>query len=97
MTYGISALLIGLCLFLQWRSSKQLEALLKEQAAEREAWVAERRDLNNRIQVPEAAPFMDTTPDTVPPIQHVPFEDDEAFHKAMEEAGLATTEGDQWP
>lgn len=57
---------------------------------ERTAWANERRDLNNRIQVPEAAPYMD--PGTgAPPVQHVPFEDDEAFRKAIEEPGV------EWP
>lgn len=74
--------LVGLCAFLQWRSSRQLDTLLNEQAAERALWVAERRDLNNRIQVPEAAPFMDPEQ---PPIQHVPFDDDDAFNEAREE------------
>lgn len=92
----ISVALVAFCAYLQWQKDRRVELLLKDQAAEREAWAAERRDLNNRIQVPEAAPFMDMTPDTVPPIQHVPFEDDDAYHKAMEEAGLASGD-DQWP
>jgi hypothetical protein len=94
---AISIVLVCFCVYLSRQKDCQVAALLKAQTSEREAWASERRDLNNRIQVPEAAPFMDTTPDTVPPIQHVPFEDDDAFHKAMEEAGLATTEDDQWP
>ena len=57
---------------------------------ERSAWANERRDLNNRIQVPEAAPYMDPGA-SVPPVQHVPFEDDEAFAKAREEIGV------EWP
>lgn len=57
---------------------------------ERTAWANERRDLNNRIQVPEAAPYM--TPGTdAPPVQHVPFDDDDAFNKALEEPGV------EWP
>lgn len=55
-------------------------------AEERQQWVAERRDLNNRIQVPQAAPFMSDETTEIP-VQHVPFDNDEAFHEAMEEAG----------
>ena len=60
-----------------------MEELLNAQGQERTEWAAERRDLNNRIQVPEAAPFMDTS--EAPTQQHVTFDDDEAFHQAMEE------------
>lgn len=57
---------------------------------ERTAWANERRDLNNRIQVPEAAPYMDPAT-AAPPVQHVPYDDDEAFNKAREELGT------EWP
>lgn len=60
---------------------------LAEQAREREEWVVERRDLNNRIQVPEAAPFMAVGSEK-PPLQHVPYDDDDAFNKATEELGI---------
>jgi hypothetical protein len=55
---------------------------------ERKAWATERRDLNNRIQVPQAAPFMDPTQDKP---QHVPFDDDEMFAENQKEAL------DAWP
>lgn len=55
-------------------------ALLGGFKAEREAWATERTDLNNRIQVPEAAPFMDE--DAEP--QFVPFDDDDAQLDALE-------------
>ena len=51
-------------------------SLITANNEERKAWAEERRELNNRIQVPDAAPFMDT-PDTGP--QFVPFEDDNTF------------------
>lgn len=63
------------------------------------AWRVERTGLLNRIQVPEAAPFMDPagSPEKTP-VQHVPFEDDEAFQQAMQESGLATVpEDSEWP
>lgn len=56
---------------------------MERHEAERAEWAAERRDLNNRIQAPEAAPFMEQG---VPPLQHVPFDDDEAFLKSQEES-----------
>jgi hypothetical protein len=62
-------------------------------ATERKEWVAERRDLNNRIQVPEAAPFMQD--EDKPSLQHVPFDDDEAFQAAMEE--LQGEADPEWP
>jgi hypothetical protein len=58
----------------------------KVNRAREQAWEKERRDLLNRIQVPEAAPFM-TDETTEIPVQHVAFDDDEEFHEAMEEAG----------
>jgi len=66
---------------------RALGHMTEHQAQERAAWVAERRDLNNRIQVPEAAPFMDPhMQQGPPPLQHVPFDDDDAFLKSQEEA-----------
>lgn len=56
---------------------------------ERAAWAIERRDLNNRIQVPQAAPFMDPSGEDKP--QHVPFDDDEMFAENQKEAL------DAWP
>lgn len=55
-------------------------------AEERQQWVAERRDLNNRIQVPQAAPFMNDEPAEGP--AYVPFDDDEAYWAAHEERAL---------
>lgn len=52
-------------------------------AAERRVWANERRELNNRIQAPEAAPFLDTAGPAE--LQHVHFDDDEAYHAAQEE------------
>lgn len=70
--------------------AKEFREEREAMSLERTAWSTERRDLNNRIQVPEAAPYMD--PGTsAPPVQHVPYDDDEAFNKAREELG------DEWP
>ena len=44
---------------------------------------AERDKLANRIQAPEAAPFIDA-PD--PPVASVPFDNDEEMWKALDEA-----------
>lgn len=40
------------------RHGAERERLLCAFDAERHAWVKERRDLNNRIQVPESAPYL---------------------------------------
>jgi len=79
-------LLLGYCFTatLAFRRREDYVSHLTDQVGkEREAWAAERRDLNNRIQVPEAAPFMDTS--EAPTRQHVPFDDDVAFQAAQEE------------
>lgn len=65
----------------------RLDRLHDAQAAERAAWAEERRDLNNRIQVPDAAPFMQAE---TPIRQHVPYDDDAAFQAAQEEIS-------EWP
>lgn len=96
MTYvlfGIVAVLLSY-VAVQKRELRSARGEFKEErqamSLERTAWANERRDLNNRIQVPEAAPYMD--PGTgAPPAQHVPFEDDEAFRKAILEPGV------EWP
>jgi hypothetical protein len=69
-------------------------------AEERQQWVAERRDLNNRIQAPQAAPFMDDGTIAVADLKgpaYVPFDDDEAYWAAHEERALtraSETDGD---
>lgn len=67
------------------RADDRAEEVSARHDVERKEWAAERRDLNNRIQVPEAAPFMTPTQPGPPPLQHVPFDDDEAFLKSQEE------------
>lgn len=55
-------------------------------AEERQQWVLERRDLNNRIQAPEAAPWIgngDVTVEEPAPTQHVAFDDDEGYWDAQ--------------
>lgn len=63
--------------------------LISANDSERDTWRKERADLNNRIQVPQAAPFMST--DEEPKPQHVPFDDDEAFAENEKEVMA------QWP
>lgn len=62
-----------------------LLAYEKRQYAVREReFAVERQSLLNRIQAPQAAPYMEEDAE----VQHVPFEDDEAFEAAREEALL---------
>lgn len=70
----------------RWDSERS--HLTEANTEERRAWAEERRDLNNRIQVPEAAPFMGPE-EASPDRQYVPFDDDAAFAAAQEEY--------QWP
>lgn len=61
MAFALIALSFALIACIVWQFYCHLVTLDKERAAfaaEREAWVRERRDLNNRIAVPQAAPFM---------------------------------------
>jgi hypothetical protein len=87
----LCALLLGTLVYVIRHNDEQNET-------REAAWRLERTGLLNRIQVPEAAPFMDpATPPNAPPVQHVPFEDDEAFQRAMQESGLATVpEDSEW-
>jgi hypothetical protein len=72
--------------------SRLLDRKMERHEAERTAWAAERRDLNNRIQVPEAAPFMDAQMQPGPPMkQFVSYDDDEGFAAAQEEGNP------EWP
>jgi hypothetical protein len=75
--------LIASCAFNVWQDERR--------AKERKEWTAERKELLNRIQVPQAAPFMENETTEVP--AYVPFDDDDAFHDAVEEAGLRADEG----
>ena len=68
---------------LKWDGERQ--RLIDANTDERKAWAEERRDLNNRIQVPEAAPYMEISSDDDEP-QFLPFDDDAAFLKATEDA-----------
>lgn len=58
LTAGCVALLAFLVVWQSYAWAKERTDLLASFAAEREIWVRERRDLNNRIQVPEAAPYL---------------------------------------
>lgn len=96
MTYVLFGIIAALLVYVvaQRVEMRSLHTEFREEreatSLERTAWANERRDLNNRIQVPEAAPYM--TPGTdAPPVQHVPFDDDDAFNKALEEPGV------EWP
>ena len=80
MIPALTIIPLALVAFIIWRE-RQYDKQTSEQAQafrlERIAWAEERRDLNNRIQAPEAAPYMDIEGDPEP--QHVPFDDDAAF------------------
>lgn len=59
--------------FAVWREREHAAERERREKAfneERGIWIRERRDLNNRIQIPQAAPFMavdeDPSPDDVP-------------------------------
>jgi hypothetical protein len=63
MSYVIPLICVALLAFVAWRErdrSIERAAERKSFNEERGIWIRERRDLNNRIQVPQAAPFMDT-------------------------------------
>lgn len=96
LTLGLACLFILLQFaYLAWkdgRFDKEREAF----AREREVWVRERRDLLNRIQVPEAAPYLseaDTGPseDDLPllPTQTLTEDEMEAARDALNEVGYA--------
>jgi hypothetical protein len=69
----VAAITLALLGFIFWqqlafRRERDIERAFRGEreaafAAERQEWVRERRDLNNRIQVPEAAPFMEDSGD----------------------------------
>lgn len=57
-----TSIVLALMVYCAWRDRQrdaERRAERAELAAEREQWRIERRDLNNRIQIPEAAPFME--------------------------------------
>ena len=63
----------------------------KTNRAREEIWEKQRRDLLNRIQMPQAAPFMDDGTIAVADLKgpaYVPFDDDEAYWAAREERAL---------
>jgi hypothetical protein len=79
----VAACLLGLLALCAYQQ-RQIDKLLTAQELERGHWAVERRDLNNRIQVPEAAPFMKTDePPEATTREYVPFDDDAAFHEAQ--------------
>lgn len=80
--FGILGVLGLICL-----SVGLLLALHEERKMSRireEVWEGERKELLNRIQVPQAAPFM-TDEITETPVQHVGFDNDEDFWAAQGE------------
>lgn len=60
---AITLALLGFIFWQQLVSRREREAEREAFASERREWVRERRDLNNRIQIPEAAPFMEDDPE----------------------------------
>lgn len=88
---GIACLL--LLAYAAWKE-RCFESEREAFAREREVWVRERRDLLNRIQVPEAAPFLseaDTGPseDDLPllPTQTLTEDEMEAAKQALADVG----------
>lgn len=65
---------------------QEIRDLRADQAIDRKAWQDERRELLNRIK-PETAQF--TPAVTAAPAPRVPFDDDDAFHKAMDPLALS--------
>jgi hypothetical protein len=57
MIYLAGACLAVLAFLVVWQSYVFAQER-EEFAAERQQWVRERRDLNNRIQIPDAAPYL---------------------------------------
>lgn len=61
MIYLASACLAVLAFLVVWQSyayARERAELLAGFATERQQWVRERRDLNTRIQAPQAAPYL---------------------------------------
>lgn len=56
---ALALALLGALCWQQLAFRREREAERAAFAEERREWARERRDLNNRIQIPEAAPFMD--------------------------------------
>jgi len=54
----LSLTFLGAVVFIYLRSETERRELLERFNEERLHWMRERRDLNNRIQVPEAAPYL---------------------------------------
>lgn len=82
MTYIVVALLILQAAFVAafFMLSERREQRF---AAEREAWVAERRELNQRIQAPEVAVAQAVQGDGSP--GYIPVDDDAAYWKHLHE------------
>ncbi len=75
----------------QWSHRAERKAERAAFAEERQQWVRERRDLNNRIQMPEAAPFL--LEDQEPSDDDMPVMPDFALDEAeLEKARQALTE-----
>lgn len=55
---ALSIVLAAAIVLLDARNSNEREKREQAFSEERQVWVRERRDLNNRIQVPEAAPYL---------------------------------------
>lgn len=76
MTYALFIVIAAL-LVDRWVIQRQHNKFTTEQE---HAFRLERTGLLNRIQIPEAAPYIDAGTEES---QHIPFEDDEAFNEAQ--------------
>lgn len=96
------AIAVVILVIVTWVQSLRAEQALSTErlhfASEREVWVRERRDLNNRIQVPEAAPFMSEgeegpSPDDLPILPEFTMDEVELERVKRELAELGYAEG----
>lgn len=88
----LSLLLLACLVYLAQRFSEERARMLKAFNEERGIWIRERRDLNNRIQVPESAPFMPTdgpSEDDLPRLPEFAVDEDELeqARRHLEEVG----------
>lgn len=90
----LAVVIYALLAFIAWREYRHEGERVREQEAfiaERETWGRERRDLLNRIQVPEAAPFMDDGSNDLPTLPEMTLNEEEVeqARQALEDVGYS--------
>jgi hypothetical protein len=71
----IALALVAAGIYQEYTRKQERDAFSKEReafAAERKGWVNERRDLNNRLQAPDAAPYFDESGEEMNPTDYLP-------------------------